>query len=248
MVNFKIFMVSYDTLDNYAIRDVSDEERNKLVCYAVNPDKPKFFQARLDRVNEWELPWYTPRYQMSQYYEYGSMVHIVKNPFLLKGLTHVGVMHYDMYFPPDSITEIQRDLNSDPNQIFYVVRRMDSLYFSYDQLKNVCWYLNEKLGIQANADYIMQEGWISEALSVVPIEVLSKFAEFIHGNHLDIENMIRTNRWGIMNTCNHRVCGLVERFWGIYLVSLGLPVKKSRIVHDWDRYKHAHQSQKNWII
>lgn len=248
MIDFKIYMVSYDTLNNSAIRDITQAERDRLVCYAVNPDKPKFFQAKLNRVNEWELPWYRPGYQMTQYYEYGSLVHITQNNELLKGLSHVGLMHYDMYFPENSVNDIQQDLEKNPDQILYVIRRKDNLYFTFSQLRNVCHYLDSKLHIHSNPDRITEEGWISEALSVTPVDVFKRFGRFIDENKSDIEDIIRTNRWGIMDTCNHRVCGLVERFWGIYLVSLDMPTKQTRVIHDWDSYKHVHQSQKNWII
>ena len=182
MIDFKIYMVSNDTLNNSAIRDITQAERDRLVCYAVNPDKPKFFQANLNRVNEWELPWYRPGYQMTQYYEYGSLVHITQNNELLKGLSHVGLMHYDMYFPENSVNDIQQELEREPNQILYVVRRKDNLYFTFSQLRNVCHYLDSKPHIHSNPDRITEEGWISEALSVTPVDVFKRFGRFIDEN------------------------------------------------------------------
>lgn len=83
-------------------------------------------------------------------------------------------------------------------------------------------------------------GWVSESLSLTPKHIFLKFAEFLHNHHTDIENILRTNKWGIMNICPHRICGIVERMWGFYLVGCGLPLKQMNVIHDWDSYQHHH--------
>lgn len=247
MNNLKIYLVSYDRLEKRVIEKLSLEERQHLTCYSVNKSVLKMFSTKLPVINEWELDWYSPRFQSRQYYEYGTIIHAVKNPNLLNGLSHVGLMHYDMLFPENSINFIKDEIEKNPRQIFYVVKRNDSLYFTDKQLKEVCNYLNDKLGINSSPESIYENGWISEALSVTPVDIFTKFGQFLIDNHTDIENMLLTNRWGLMDHCNHRICGIVERFWGIYLVSCGLPITKSNIIHDWDYYKHEHLQQKNWI-
>jgi len=248
MSNFKIFLVSFDRLDKRVIDQLTPEEKDHLICYSVNRSVLKMFQTKLPVINEWEFPWYTSHFQLRQYFEYSSIVHLYKNPELLEGLTNVGLMHYDMLFPKNSINLIREQLENNSQQIIYVIKRNDSLYFTDNQLDKICEYLNKRLDINSSPSKINESGWISEALSVVPVEIFKRFGKFLLDHYLDIENILITNRWGIMDTCNHRVCGIIERFWGIYLVSCGLPLVQSDIVHDWDYYKHAHLEQKNWII
>lgn len=247
MTNFKIYLVSYDRLDERAVHDLSSDERAKLVCYTVNPGRPRFFQANLPVVREWDLNWYSPRYQLAQYFEYSAIVHMTKNPSLLDGLTHVGLMHYDMYFPKGSINEIRNTIESDPNTIMYVNRRIGQLYFTGEQLIKMCEYISERLNIDCNPDRISKDGWVSEALSVVPVNILTKFGDFILKYQYDIESMLKENRWNLMGSCNHRVCGIIERMWGMYLVSVGHSMKKLSVEHDWNSYSHEHQQMKNWI-
>jgi hypothetical protein len=248
MSNFKIFLVSFDRLDKRVISNLTPDEIDHLLCYSVNRSVLKMFQTKLPIINEWELPWYSSHYQNHQYYEYGTIIHAIKNPHLLEGLSNVGLMHYDMIFPANSINNIQSEIEKNPQQIFYVVKRNDALYFTDKQLSEVCNYLNSRLGINSSVKSIKESGWISEALSIVPVEIFKNFGQFLLDNYLDIENMLIKNRWGIMDNCNHRVCGIIERFWGIYLVSCGLPIVQTNIIHDWDYYKHEHLTQKNWIV
>ena len=98
-----------------------------------------------------------------------------------------------------------------------------------------------------DSDYIWNNGWISEAISLTPKNVFLKFANFIYDNKSDVENILIDNKWGIMNNINHRICGLVERMWGFYLMNCNLPMQKMNVIHDWDFYVHKHQSEDNWI-
>jgi hypothetical protein len=107
--------------------------------------------------------------------------------------------------------------------------------------------MSERLNITINPNNIWQNGWISEALSVTPVEVFKKFGNYIIDNQKDIEDILLTNRWGIMNHINHRVCGIIERMWGFYLVSIGNTLEKMNVEHDWDSYTHKHQTEENWI-
>jgi hypothetical protein len=138
MTNIKYYLVSYDRCDKRAVSNLSEEEKKRVVCYAVNGSVPKKIDAGIEVVNEWELKWHSNRYQSLKYYEYGLLPHCVKNPDLLEGLTHIGFLHNDVLFAKNSINEMVEDLNSNPNQIYYIVlRQKNVLFFTKDQLKYV---------------------------------------------------------------------------------------------------------------
>jgi len=131
MANIKYYLVTFDRLDRRVIYKLSKEEKKSIICYAVNSAIPKLITPEIKIVEEWKLKWYTPRYQFLQYYEYGAIVHCIKNPELLEGLTHVGLLHYDVFFPENSINEIKENLNKNPDIILYnTLRHNDTLYFT----------------------------------------------------------------------------------------------------------------------
>jgi hypothetical protein len=244
--NIKFYLVSVNRCDHKAVAALTKEERSKVYAYAVNPGKPKFYTAPIKRVNEWELPWHSNRYQMLQYYEYGAIAHCVKNPELLNGLTHVGLLHYDVLFKPNSVNNLIANLDETPNKILYIMyRQSNQLFFSLEQLKYLAEYMSPKLNVNVDADKVWKDGWISEALSVTPVEVFRNFGNFLIENQYDIEDMLNTNKWGLMNHVKHRLCGFTERLWGIYLVSCGMPLEKLEIEHDWDSYQHSHLIDKD---
>lgn len=241
MTNIKYYLVSYDRCDQRAVDKLTLEERKKVICYTVNRSVPKLINAKIKIINEWELNWHSPRYQSLKYYEYGLIPHCVKNQELLEGLTHVGFMHNDVLFSENSVNNMIKDLDENPRQIFYIIlRQKDVLYFTKEQLNHICEYLSERLELNIDSEYIWNNGFISEALSVTPVDIFIKFGNFILKYQYDIENILNTNRWGLMNTVKHRLCGLTERFWGIYLMSCKLPIKKMNVEHDRDFYEHAH--------
>jgi len=240
----KFFLITYDKLFKNVFSQLSENERNDLICYTVREDVPKFIYPGIKTIQEWKLPWHTNRYQTLQYYEYGAMVHLMKNEYLIKDLTHIGLLHYDVIFNKNSINNIKNELIINPNQIYYIMYRdKNTLYFTKENLNNLCKYMSDKLEINIDSEHIWNNGWISEALSVTPKDVFLKFANYILNNQYDFEDILRNNRWGIMNNVKHRPCGFVERMWGIYLVSLGLPLKKMDVLHDWESYVHEHLVQ-----
>jgi len=247
-MKLNFFLVSYDRLDDKVINNLTDYEIKHIKCYAVQKSVQKRITSRVEVINEWELDWNDYSYQSKQYYEYGTIIHLIKNPKLIKGLTHIGLLHYDVLFNTNSVNDIINSLNQNSNQIFYQrIRYVNDLYLNLEHLTNICEFMNEKLDMNISANDIWQNGWISEALSVVPIEVFKKFGNFIIDNREEIENILLQNRWGIMNYVNHRICGIIERMWGIYLKSYGLKLSKMNIEHDWDSYTHKHQTEENWI-
>lgn len=245
MINIKYYLVSYDRCDHRAVSKLTPEERENVICYAVNGAVPKIIGAKIKVVNEWQLKWHSPRYQTLMYYEYGCIVHCVKNPELLEGLTHIGLLHNDVLFAPNSVNNMINALNENPRKIYYIIlRQNDVLYFTKEQLNHIIDYMSPKLDITINPDKIWNEGFISESLAVTPIDIFTKFGEFIIKYQYDFENILNTNRWSLMSTVKHRLCGFVERLWGIYLVSCKLPIEKMDIEHDREYYEHAHLKYK----
>jgi hypothetical protein len=223
------------------MKELSDEEKSLLYCYTVNPMVPKLISAKIPIINEWKLKWYQPRYQTLKYHEYGGMLHIYKNLELRENLTHIGILHYDVFFNKNSVNDILEELKETPNKIYYIMyRESDKLYFTKEQLKYITEYMSTKLNMNIDVEKVWNEGWISEALSIVPIEIYNTFCEFLDKNHYEIEDFLTSNKWGLMNEVKHRMCGFVERLWGIYLVSCNLQLEKMNIIHDWDRYDHKH--------
>ena len=248
MINLNFFLVSYDRLDDKVIEALDDNEVKNIKFYAVQKNVPKKISNRIDTINEWDLKWNDYSYQQKQYYEYGTIVHLINNPDLIEDLTHIGILHYDALFNKNSVNDIISRLNLDPNIIFYQrIRYNNELYLTQYELINICQFMNEKMNLNINAEKIWNNGWISEALSVTPKAVFIKFGNFIIDNRTEIEDILLKNRWGIMNNINHRICGIIERMWGIYLISYGMSLVKMNIEHDWDSYVHKHQTEENWI-
>lgn len=246
-VKLKIFLITYDRLIDRAIEKLTETEKENIVCYTVQKNIPKNIVDGVLIVNEWELFWNDYTYQQKQYYEYGSFVHLLNNEYLIEGLTHIGILHYDIIFKENSISNII-DYIEDKNKIFYnKIRYYNELYLTPFELFNICEFLNKRLNVNINYEFILNNGWISECLSVVPIEIFKNFAKFIQEYRTDIENILLNNMWGIMNVIPHRMCGIIERMWGIYLVSSGMELKQFDIIHDWNYYKHKHQEEKNII-
>jgi hypothetical protein len=244
MVNINFFVVTYDRLYNRVIEELDQNELSSVVCYTVQKQVKKDIAPQITQViNEWELSWNDYSYQTKQYYEYGSMVHLFKNPNLLQNLTHVGLVHYDVKFKENSINDIYAELKQNPNTIFYqMMRPYQQLSFLEHEVEELCKFMSERLEMNIDKTRIWGGTWISEALSVTPINVFNKFANFLCTYQNDIEDILKSNRWNIMNHCPHRICGLVERMWGFYLLSCDMQLKQMNIIHEWDRYSHHHMT------
>jgi len=249
MVNIKYYLVSYDQCKQRAVDKLTKEERSKVYCYAVNASKPKFITAKVKIINEWQLPWHDNRYQFLQYYEYGTLPHLVKNPDLLEGLTHVGMLHNDVLFHKNSVNNIIAELEENPNRIYYVVlRKNDVLYFDKYQLSEIVNWLEPKLNIIVNVEKIWNDGWISESMAVAPVEIFTRFGEFLLKYQFEIEAILAGNKWGLMDKVKHRNCGFVERLWGIYLMSCGMEIKRMEVDHDRESYEHQHLIDKEKFL
>lgn len=244
MINIKIFMVSYDRVENRAISNLTNKELDCIKCYAVQKKVPKNISSKIQTINEWELKWNDYSYQCEKYYEYGTIVHLLKNPEYIEGLTHIGLLHYDVLFNVNSVNDIKQKLEQNPYKIFYnTIRGVQDLWLTETEFYNICGFMTER-GLYININTILKNGWISEALSIVPIEIFQKFGEFMFNNKQDIEDILKKNRWGIMNNIQHRICGIVERMWGFYLISQKCQFEKMNIEHDWNAYNHKHLDEK----
>jgi hypothetical protein len=244
MNNIIFFLITYDRLYDKAIDRLSASELKYVTCYKVQKKVQKEISSLIEsQLNEWELPWNDYYFQTNQYYEYGSMIHLYKNPTILQHLTHVGILHYDVIFNHNSINEVLETLNEQPNTIFYQMRRpSNQLSLSKYEVDKLCEFMTEKMGMYIDGSVAWYSGWISESLTLTPKRVFEKYAKFLCEHYKEIEDILRYNKWNIMDHCPHRMCGILERMWGFYLVSCNLPLKQLNIVHDWDSYQHHHMS------
>lgn len=246
--NLKSFIVSYDRLEDKSVDMLTCNEKESLVCYTVQKSVPKKITGLVKSVeNEWELPWNDYHYQSNKYYEYGAMVHILNNPRLVEGATHIGLFHYDVIFLSNSINGMRDHLQFRPNTIFYLMMQKDkvSMYLTPYELSQIVSFMNQRLGMNIDWNNVWENGWVGEAMSLVPRDVFLRFSRFLYENKSDIESIISENKWGIMNRVKHRVCGLVERMWGFYLVSCGMEMQRMNgVVHDWNSYTHKHLEQR----
>ena len=249
MTKIKCFLVTYDRLYDKVIDQLSSDELETINCYQIQKKVDKNISSLIkNNIKEWELPWNNYHYQSKQYYEYGTMIHLLNNPMLIEDCTHIGLFHYDVIFNKGSINSVYDIITKDPNVIFYQKKRgIEDLYLTPYELKNICEFMSEKMNINVNPSLIWNDGWFSEALSITPKEVFIKFAKFLETHHDEIENILISNRWGIMDRIKHRVCGIVERMWGFYLASHQLNKYELNVKHDWDSYIHKHSSEANWI-
>lgn len=249
MININCFLVTYDRLYDKVVNQLSKEELSSITCYHVQKKVEKQITSLVDKnVKEWELPWNDFSYQKKQYYEYGTMIHILNNPQLVEETTHIGLFHYDVIFNPNSINQMKDRFSHTPDFIFYQkLRDRSDLYLNDFEVEKICEFLSQKMNIVVDHKKILETGWISEALSVTPKHVFLKFAKFVYENREEIEDILLSNKWGIMNTTKHRICGIIERMWGFYLVSCGLQYKQMNVIHDWNSYSHKHFSDENWI-
>ena len=249
MINLKIFIVAYDRILNRVFENISQPEIDVCVGYTVQKKVEKNITTLVKNVvNEWELPWNNYEFQTKQYYDYSSFFHIAKNPHLYENLSHIGILQYDVIFGKNSINDVLMRYETNPDIIFYQkIRYKSDLYLTKYELENICSFMSSKLNISISHNNIWDNGWVSETLSVVPIDVFLTFSNFMLEYQVEIEDILTQNKWGIMNNINHRLCGIAERMWGIYLCSLGKPLEKLNIIHDRDFYFHKHESESNWI-
>lgn len=244
MINLNCFLVTYDRLLDKALANLSKEELASISCYAVQKKVPKQISSKVNKiVEEWSLPWNDYSYQTKQYYEYGAIAHLYKNQNLIAKNSHIGLLHYDVLFEKNSLNEIKQYLQSNSGTIFYqMIRPPEQMSLLDYEFSKLCEFMSSRLGVYIDPSNIKQNGWISESLSITPKEVFLKFGEFLLYNGHEIETILKNNVWGIMDHCPHRICGIIERMWGFYLMSLPNEKRKMNVLHDWDSYSHHHMA------
>jgi len=244
MSRVDFFLVTYDRLYDKVIENLNPKELNHVTCYNIQKKITKNISTLIQKqINEWELPWNSYDYQTKQFYEYGAIVHLFKNQHLIEHTTHVGLLHYDVIFNDNSIDKIHKELTINSDIIFYQkIRPREQLSLSLFEVIKLCEFMSESMGVYIDPNIAWNNGWISESLSVTPKHIFLKFGEFLYFHGTQIESILKNNVWGIMNHCPHRICGIVERMWGFYLVSQGLPLKQLNVIHDWDSYQHQHMA------
>jgi hypothetical protein len=246
-MNVNFYLVTYDRIEDRVVEQLTDSELQYVKAYCVQKKVPKSIPNKVKIINEWELPWNNFEYQKKQYYEYGAIAHLTNNISETENLTHIGLLHWDVKFNKNSVNEIVDILNKEPNTIFYELILKDYLYLSEFEIINICEFMSEKMNIHVDPGTVFTKGWVSHSLSIVPIEVFKRFGKYLTDYKNEIEEILTKNRWGIMNTQNHRICGLVERMWGFYLMSQECNFKKMNIDHESAYYEHKHMTEANWI-
>jgi hypothetical protein len=190
MNKLHFFLVTYDRLYDKVVENLTPSEIECITCYNVQKKVTKQISSLIkNEINEWELPWNLYDFQKKQVYEYGTMVHLYKNPNILDGITHVGILHYDVVFNKGSVDDIQRTISTAPDTIFYQkIRTREQLSLSFFEVSKLCEFMSERLGQHIDPNIPWESGWISESLSVTPKEVFLKFAEFLHDyiNYLNV--------------------------------------------------------------
>lgn len=249
MNNIKIYSICHREFWDTAINNLDGEERKNISCYIVNEKYPKDlskFSNKIDHIREYDLPHYNEKFQERSYYEYSFIPHVYLNPDIFKNYTHIGMMHSDIVYKTNSVRKIVEELGNNPDQIFYYklfngFKWPDGgpLYFSNNQLENICEYMSIKLKMFISPSKILYEGWIG-SMAIAPKEIFIKFGKFMEENYEDFHDILFNNRWNIQDTKpnKHRACGFIERLWGFYLISLNKPLKYMDIIHDQDSYTH----------
>jgi hypothetical protein len=246
-MSVRFFLVTYDRIEDRVVKDLSEEELKHVTAYCVQKKVPKRIPNGVNILNEWELNWNDFDYQQKQYYEYGAIVHLTKNPNLTENLSHIGLLHWDVRFNKDSINNIVNDIKSDPNVLYYENILNGHLYLSEMEVINLCDFMSEKMNVIVDPGIPLTRGWLSHSLSIVPVDIFTKFGKFLIDYKTDIEDILLKNRWGIMNIYNHKICGIIERMWGFYLMSQNVNFKKMDIDHESAFYEHKHLRETNWI-
>jgi hypothetical protein len=247
-MSLKFFLVTYDRVEDRVIADLSDAELKHVYSYCVQKNVPKKLPEKLQTVKEWELPWNDFEYQQKQFYEYCAIAHLTKNEELLKDITHVSILHWDVRFNKDSVNRTIKELKEEPNTIYYEMIIPDYLYLSKIEISHICHFMSEKMNTLVDPNVIFESGWIPHCLSIVPIDIFKRFGNYLLDYKKDIIEILTENRWGIMNTRNHKICGIVERMWGFYLISQrNMNFKRMNIVHETKYYEHKHMTEQNWI-
>lgn len=246
----KLYSVCHKEFRHDVIKDLTLQECKHVAAYIVNENFPKDysrFSGFVSHVREFELPKYNLKYQANKYFEYGTIAHIYLNECLRD--THVGILHSDIVFEEDSVNEMLEEFNCRPDTIFFQTffgpelhpETLHPLYLTEKEAHLLGNYLAIRMQIPTNVDRVLRDGWIG-GMAAGPLDIFLRFGEFLETYSEELEQILAEDRWHLQTwPGKHTICGIIERMWGIYLMSLGLPIKRMRIRHEQKQYQHDHK-------
>lgn len=245
----KLYSVCHKEFRPESVERLKPEERSQIWAYIVNENFPKDynrFTGLVSHVREYGLTKYNPRYQQKAYFEYGTIAHIYLNESLRD--THVGILHSDIVFEEGSVNEMLEEFDRRPDTIFYQTffgpqlhpETLHPLYLTEKEAHLLGNYLAIRMQIPTNVDRVLRDGWIG-GMAAGPLDIFLRFGEFLEMYSEEMEQILAEDRWHLQTwPGKHTICGIIERMWGIYLMSLGLPIKRMRIHHEQKQYQHDH--------
>lgn len=241
----KLYSVCHKEFRDAAVSNLTPDERSHVISYVVNERYPKdwsLFSNLVSQVREYELDKYNPVYQQHKYAEYGTIAHIYLNPSLRDA--YVGTLHSDIVFETGSVQEMLETIDRQ-DTIFYNTffgpvlhpHTLHPLYLTPSEVRQLSSYMADRIKMNINTDRVLREGWIG-GMCVAPIEVFMRFGEFMERYCGELEEILADDRWHLQTwPGKHTICGIVERLWGFYLVSLDYPEKYMRINHGGNKYQ-----------
>ena len=246
----KLYSVCHKEFRPESVERLKPEERSQIWAYIVNENFPKDynrFTGLVSHVREYGLTKYNPRYQQKAYFEYGTIAHIYLNESLRD--THVGILHSDIVFEEGSVNEMLEEFDRRPDTIFYQTffgpelhpETLHPLYLTEKEAHLLGNYLAIRMQIPTNVDRVLREGWIG-GMAVAPLDVFLCFGEFLENYSPDLEEIVEKDKWDLQTwPGKHTICGIIERMWGMYLMSLGMQLRPMRIRHEQNQYQHDHK-------
>ena len=242
----KLYSVCHKEFSDAAVSNLTSDERRHVISYMVNERYPKDwakFSTLVDQAIEYEFEKYNPVYQLHSYAEYGTIAHIYLNPSLRDD--YVGTLHSDIVFEKGSVNEMLETIDRQ-DTIFYNTffgpklhpDTLHPLYLTPSEVRQLGSYMADRIKMNINTERVLREGWIG-GMCVAPLEVFMRFGEFMEKYCGELEEILNDDRWHLQTwPGKHTICGIVERLWGFYLISLDYPEKYMRINHGGNKYQH----------
>lgn len=245
-MNYTIYTVIYDNCFERVFQDVSQDHLEKVKGYLVKKPIPKTIYNLKEKniLREWELDWNDFFYQKNIFCEYSFFPHAYKNH--LFGSEYIGLYHSDVKFTDYFFDEIER---ADGKTIFLpestFCKNESFWYFNEKETASICEYMSNKMNMNIKFDNIKKYGWPSCCLGTGPSYIFSEFGKFIAENGKEIFDNLFNGKFFIESKY-HRICGLIERMWGIYIMNSPLQLKISNsIIHESYLYTQAHWNLKH---
>lgn len=246
----KLFANCHKEFRPEAVENLTADERAHVWAYIVNENFPKDysrFTGLVSHVREFGLPNYNPRYQQKAYFEYGAIAHVYMNSSLQD--KYVGTLHSDIVFEEGSVNEILEGFDRNPNTIFYQTffgpqlhpETLHPLYLTPAEATRIGNYLAMMTGVPIDVPRVLREGWIG-GMAVAPLDVFLSFGEFLENYSPELEEIVEKDKWHLQTwPGKHTICGIIERMWGMFLMSLGMQLRPMGVRHEQNKYQHDHK-------